>query len=111
MPRMGTAGSRRRGGPQDPALRILAQRLARGDISTEEYTSRRAVLMAARPPAASRRRPGRRLAVAAAAVIAAAALAATLTAALAAGRGPGYAPWAASRPPAPRPPCPGRSWT
>ncbi|HUY48790.1 MAG TPA: hypothetical protein VMV92_24250 [Streptosporangiaceae bacterium] len=90
----GRGARRQRGGPYDAALRLLGERLARGEIGIDEYTSRRGVLHASRRPAASGWRPGMRFAVTAAAVgLAGAALAA----AVAAGPGPWYAPWAASR--------------
>jgi uncharacterized cupredoxin-like copper-binding protein len=110
MPRKGTARSRgHRGGPCDTALCLLGERLARGEIGIDEYSSRRGVLIASEPPDASRRRPGRRFAVtAAAAVLAGAALATAVSTALAAGRGPWHAPWAASRPACTAPTLPGQ---
>lgn len=110
MTRKGTARSRgHRGGPHDTALRLLGERLAHGEISIDEYTSRRGVLNASQPPNASRWRPGRRFAVtAAAAVLACAALAAAVSTALAASRGPWHAPWAASRPACTAPALPGQ---
>ena len=110
MPRKETARSRgHRGGPYETALRLLGERLARGDIGIDEYTSRRGVLGASQPPEASGWRPGRRLAVTAAAVvIACTALAAAVSAALAASRGPWHAPWASSHPACTAPALPGQ---
>lgn len=110
MTRNGTARSRgHRGGPHDTAVRLLGERLARGEISIDEFTSRRGVLNASQPMEASRWRPGRRFAVtAAAAVLACAALAAAVSTALAAGRGLWHAPWAASRAACTAPALPGQ---
>ncbi len=106
MPRKGTARSRGHGGgPHDTALRLLGERLARGEIGIDEYTSRRGVLGASPPPKASGWHPGGRFAVTVAAVvIAGAALAAAVSTALAVSRGP----WAASRPACTAPALPGQ---
>lgn len=85
---------RRAGRQQDPALRILDERLARGQIGVDEYTTRRAVLARDDLPPSLTRRPRRWAAIALAAVLAAGA---GLAAAAVAGPGPWYEPWAASR--------------
>jgi hypothetical protein len=82
------------GRQHDAALRILAERLARGEIGAEDYNSRRAVLDAGeQPPLRSRQRRGWPVIVLVAVVVAAAGLAAATVA----GPGPWYAPWASSR--------------
>lgn len=108
-----TARSRsRQGGPRDAALRILGERLARGEISIDDYTRRRAVLNATSPPEAPRRYPGRRVALTAAAAAVAsaavAAVAAVVSAAVASSPGAGQPPWAASRPSCTAPALPGQ---
>jgi uncharacterized cupredoxin-like copper-binding protein len=100
----GTGPRRQRGGPRDAALRLLGERLARGEIGIDEYTSRRGVLHASRRPAAFGWRPAVWFAVTVAIVLAGAALAA----AVAGGPGPWYAPWAASRATCTAPALPGQ---
>ena len=78
----------------DAALGLLDERLARGEIGIEDYTSRRAVLAETAPPPAAWHRPRRWPAIGLAAVLAAGA---ALAIAATAGPGPWYAPWAASR--------------
>ena len=84
------AGWPGREGQQHAALRILNERLARGEIGVEEYTRRRAMLTGADLPASPAYRKRRWPAIALLAV------AAGLAAAAVAGPGPWYAPWAAS---------------
>lgn len=90
--RRATGGPRLRGTRQDAALRLLDERLARGEIGIEDYTARRAVLAEAAPPPAAWHHPRGWLAIGLAA-----ALAAGAALAIAAAAGPGSAPWAASR--------------
>ena len=99
------AGRPGRNGQQHAALRILNERLARGEIDAGEYTHRRTVLTADDPPAS---RTYRKRTWPVIALLAVAAVAAGLTVTAVAGPGPWYAPWAASRTTCTAPSLPGR---
>ena len=99
------AGRLWRDGQQHAALRILNERVARGEIDAEEYARRRAVLTAGGLPASPANRKRRWPVIA---LIAAAAVAAGLAVTAVAGPGPGYAPWGASRTTCTAPSLPGR---
>ena len=99
------AGRLWRDGQQHAALRILNERVARGEIDAEEYARRRAVLTAGGLPASPANRKRRWPVIA---LIAAAAVAAGLAVTAVAGPGPWYAPWGASRTTCTAPSLPGR---
>ena len=90
---------------QDAALQVLDERLARGEIGIEEYTSRRTVLAEAGGPPSSAHRPRRWLPVALVVVVLAGA---GLAVAAVAGPGPWYAPWAVPRTTCAAPALPGQ---
>ena len=99
------AGRQGRDAQQHAALRILDERLARGEIDAGEYTRRRAALTAGdlAPSPAYRRRRWPVIAL-----LAVAAAAAGLAVIAVAGPGPWYAPWAASRTTCTAPSLPGQ---
>lgn len=101
------AGGRSERGDQQQgaALRVLDERLARGEIGIEEYTSRRAMLAAVGGPASPRHRPRLWLPVALVVILLAGV---GLVAGAAAGPGPWYAPWAAHHARCAAPALPGR---
>jgi len=99
------AGRLGRDGRPHAALRILNERLARGEIDVEEYTRRRTVLTADDLPASAAYRKRRWPVIA---LLAVAAVAAGLAATAVAGPGPWYAPWVASRTTCTAPSLPGR---
>lgn len=90
---------------QDAALQVLDERLARGEIGIEEYTSRRTVLAEAGGPSSSAHRPRRWLPAALVVVVLAGA---GLAVAAVAGPGPWYAPWAVPRTTCAAPALPGQ---